>query len=224
MQQSRKLAVLAVSVALGGLIGAPMATAGDEDFSHNGRFTDFDREDNGERGWSEGDKVDFAFDLFDGRRRAGDGEGTCVITKLNREERDFAADCEGTMDLDDGGLNLKGDVTDEEFRDGAVVVDVVGGNGAYDGAGGTATFTSARGGKGKGKGGHRRGDGDADASSSGIAVPSGLLGGDKDGDDGAKDSDDGAEDSKDGKDRRGRGGHGRGHGGGRHFKVDVDLN
>jgi len=146
----RKLAIVVTSALLGGLVGAPSALAGeDDDFTLSGRFTEFDREDNGDRGWSEGDKVDFAFDLFDGRDDAGDGDGECVITELDRGERSFAADCDVTFDLEDGDtLDMEGEVTDEDFREGEVVLDVVGGSGAYDDASGQATFTG---------GGHRRG-------------------------------------------------------------------
>jgi hypothetical protein len=75
---------------------------------------------------------------------------TCVITELDRGERDFAADCDVTFDLEDGDtLDMEGEVTDEDFEEGEVVLDVVGGSGDYDGASGQATFSGA--------GGHRRG-------------------------------------------------------------------
>ena len=198
----RKLAIVVTSALLGGLVGAPSALAGeDDDFTLSGRFTEFDREDNGDRGWSEGDEVDFAFDLFDGRDDAGDGDGTCVITKFDRGERDFAADCDVTFDLEDGDtLNMEGEVTDEDFREGEVVLDVVGGSGAYDGASGTSTFTG---------GGHRRG-----GHSHGHGVAAMHAGGW--GDRGDKDH---GEDQDHAKGRR----SGHSHGGGRHFKVDVDL-
>ena len=195
----RKLAIVVTSALLGGLVGAPSALAGeDDDFTLSGRFTEFDREDNGDRGWSEGDEVDFAFDLFDGRDDAGDGDGTCVITEFDRGERDFAADCDVTFDLEDGDtLNMEGEVTDEDFHEGEVVLDVVGGSGAYDGASGQATFSG---------GGHRRG-----GHAHGHGVSAMHAGGR--GDRGDKDDHDHAESR--------RGGHG--HGGGRHFTVDVDL-
>lgn len=190
----RKLAIVVTSALLGGLVGAPSALAGeDDDFTLSGRFTEFDREDNGDRGWSEGDEVDFAFDLFDGRDDAGDGDGTCVITELDRGKRDFAADCDVTFDLEDGDtLDMEGEVTDEDFREGEVVLDVVGGSGDYDDASGKATFTGS---------GHRRG-----GHAHGHSVSAMNDKGDK-----------GDRDHRKGR----RGGHG--HGGGRHFKVDVDL-
>jgi hypothetical protein len=205
----RKLAVVVASALLGGLVGAPSAMAGDdEDFTLTGRFTEFDREDNGDRGWSEGDEVDFAFDLFDGRDDAGDGDGTCVITKLDRDDREFAADCDVTFDLEDGDtLDMEGEVTDDDFREGEVVLDVVGGSGDYDDASGKATFSGDRHGRRGGHShGHRMSTASADtwepAHAGGWRHGSDRRHGDKDG-------------------RKHRGGHG--HDGGRHFKVDVDL-
>ena len=201
----RKLAIVVASALLGGLVGAPSALAGeDDDFTLSGRFTEFDREDNGDRGWSEGDEVDFAFDLFDGRHDAGDGDGTCVITELDRRKRDFAADCEVTFDLEDGDkLDMEGEVTDEDFRKGKVVLDVVGGSGDYDDASGKATFTGGR--------GHRRGGHAHGHSVSAMHADGWSDRGDR--------GDHGKGDKDYGKGRRG----GHGHGGGRHFKVDVDL-
>lgn len=199
----RKLAIVVASALLGGLVGAPSALAGDdEDFTLSGRFTEFDREDNGKHGWSEGDEVDFAFDLFDGRHDAGDGDGTCVITEFDRHDHDFAADCEVTFDLEDGELEMEGEVTDDDFRDGKVVLDVVGGSGDYDDADGTATFTGRH---RDHRGGHAHGH-------SVSAMHAGGYG------------DRGDKGHRGDKDHRGGGHHrGHGHGGDRHFKVDIDL-
>ncbi len=207
----RKLAIVVTSALQGGLVGAPSALAGeDDDFTLSGRSTEFDREDNGDRGWSEGDKVDFAFDLFDGRDDAGDGDGECVITELDRGERSFAADCDVTFDLEDGDtLDMEGEVTDEDFREGEVVLDVVGGSGGYDNASGKATFTGAG---GHGRGGHAHGH-------SVSAMNAGWGDRGDRGDHGDRRGKDDSDKGDHGKGRRG----GHGHGGGRHFKVDVDL-
>lgn len=151
----RKLAVVVVSgVTLGGLTaGSPAAWAHEahseanhdgDDFTVFGRFTDFDRQDNGEEGWSEGDEVSFAYDLFQrGEGQVGDGDGTCVITQLDKDDHEFEADCDGAFDLDDGRLDLEGTVSDDDFRDGSIELDVVDGTGDYEDAAGTVTFSRA---------------------------------------------------------------------------------
>jgi hypothetical protein len=148
----RKLAVVVTSgIVLGGMtVGSPSAWAhghshgssGDGDFTVYGRFTDFDKQDNGEEGWSEDDVVTFAYDLFEkGAGRVGDGDGECTITELNKDEHDFSADCEGVFDLEDGELDLKGTITDEDFKSGEIELDVIGGDGDYRDADGTVTFS-----------------------------------------------------------------------------------
>ncbi|MGH8999174.1 MAG: allene oxide cyclase barrel-like domain-containing protein [Acidimicrobiia bacterium] len=144
----RKLAVIAVSAVLGGLVASPTALANhghdrdsDDNFTLTGNFTDFDAEDNGRRGWSEGDKIDFEFDLYDRRDFAGDGDGTCKVKDVDRDDHEFTADCDVTFDLDDGTLDMEGEVTERDFHRGRIKLDVVDGSGDYDDADGTATFS-----------------------------------------------------------------------------------
>jgi hypothetical protein len=118
---------------------------GDGDFTLFGRFTDFEKEDNGKEGWSEKDVVTFAYDLFDRGGRAGDGDGSCTITELDKDDHEFAADCEQVFDLEDGNLDLEGTITDEDFKAGEIVLDIVDGSGDYKDADGTVTFTKAEG-------------------------------------------------------------------------------
>lgn len=137
--------IVASALLLGGVVVAsPAAWAGsDDDFTLTGEFTDFDRKGHGHP--SEGDEFSFAFDLFetDGDD-AGDGDGTCELTELDRRHREFAADCEVVFELDHGDLEMEGEVTDEDFEEGKVVLDVVGGTGDYEDAEGKATFRPAR--------------------------------------------------------------------------------
>src|SRR5918996_1058970 len=112
-------ALVASGLLLGGVIVAsPAAWAnGLDDFELTGEFTDFDGDDNGRDGPSEGDTFDFKMDLFDeDGDEAGDGDGTCELTDVNREDREFTADCSATFNLDDGDLEMEGEVTDEDFR------------------------------------------------------------------------------------------------------------
>ncbi len=145
----RLTAVVAAGVLFGGvLVGSPAAWAhhsGDlDDFKLTGEFTDFDYDDNGKDGPSKGDVVTFAMDLTDeDGDEAGDGDGTCELTKVDREAREFTADCESVFHLDAGDLEMSGEVTDEDFRNGEVTQDIDGGTDDYDEASGTVTFTKA---------------------------------------------------------------------------------
>jgi hypothetical protein len=142
-------AVVAAGVLFGGvLVGSPAAWAhhsGDlDDFKLTGEFTDFDYDDNGKDGPSKGDVVTFAMDLTDeDGDEAGDGDGTCELTKVDREAHEFTADCESVFHLDAGDLEMSGEVTDEDFRNGEVTQDIDGGTDDYDEASGTVTFTKA---------------------------------------------------------------------------------
>lgn len=141
----RKLTGVVASVLLlgGVVVASPAAWAGsDDDFKLTGEFTDFDRDGHGRP--SEGDEFSFAFDLFDDDGDdAGDGDGTCELTDVDRRHREFTADCEVVFDLDDGKLQMEGEVTEEDFKRRKIVLDVVDGTGDYDGAEGKATFRSA---------------------------------------------------------------------------------
>ena len=143
----RKLAALVASgLLLGGVIVAsPAAWAhGLDDFELTGEFTDFEGDDNGRDGPSEGDTFDFKMDLFDeDGDEAGDGDGTCELTDVNRKDHEFTAECSATFNLDDGDLDMEGEVTDEDFRNREVVLDITGGSGDYGDADGTVTFTPA---------------------------------------------------------------------------------
>jgi hypothetical protein len=123
-----------------------------DDFKLTGEFTDFDFDDTGKEGPSEGDTVTFAMDLFDeDGDEAGDGDGTCELTEVDRSEHEFSADCESVFHLDDGDLEMDGEVTDEDFKNEEVTQDITGGSDDYDDASGTVTFTPA---DDDGEGGH----------------------------------------------------------------------
>jgi hypothetical protein len=136
-----------------------------DDFTVYGKFTDFDYDDNGKDGKSKGDVLTFAYDLYERGGQAGAGDGTCVITELDRADHDFAADCEQTFHLDGGTIDMEGTVTDEDFRNGEVVMDIVDGTGDYRDAGGTVTFTKA--GDHKENHGQKMGTNNADSSDRG---------------------------------------------------------
>jgi len=146
----RLTAVVASGILLGGVVmTSPAAWAhsgsnGLDDFKLAGEFTDFDFDDTGKDGPSKGDTVTFAMDLFDeDGDEAGDGDGTCELTDVNRGEHEFSADCESVFHLDDGDLEMEGEVTDEDFRNKEVTQDITGGTDDYDDADGTVTFTPA---------------------------------------------------------------------------------
>jgi hypothetical protein len=147
----RLTAVVASGLLLSGVVMAsPAAWAhqhesnGLDDFKLTGEFTDFDFDDTGEDGPSEGDTVTFAMDLVDeDGDEAGDGDGTCELTEVDRDAHEFTADCEGVFHLDDGDLEMEGEVTDEDFKNEEVTQDITGGTDAYEDAGGTVTFTPA---------------------------------------------------------------------------------
>ena len=145
----RLTAVVASGILLGGVVMASPAAWADhsnglDDFKLTGEFTDFDFDDTGKDGPSEGDTVTFAMDLFDeDGDEAGDGDGTCELTDVNRKEHEFSADCESVFHLDDGDLEMEGEVTDEDFRNKEVTQDITGGSDDYKKASGTVTFTPA---------------------------------------------------------------------------------
>lgn len=145
----RKLSAIVFSgVVIGGGFIVPSAASahsGDGDhFTLAADITNVDREDNGKSGPSKGDVYSFEYDLSDHHGDdAGTGDSTCELIKADRDKHEFEADCEGTLDLDDGKLELSGTVTDEDFKDGKLVFDVVDGTDDFEDAEGTATFTSA---------------------------------------------------------------------------------
>ncbi|MGH8989968.1 MAG: allene oxide cyclase barrel-like domain-containing protein [Acidimicrobiia bacterium] len=146
-------ALVASAVLFGGfIVASPAAWAnGLDDFELTGEFTDFESDDTGRDGPSEGDTFDFKMDLFDeDGDDAGEGDGTCELTDVNRRDREFTADCEAVFNLDDGDLEMEGEVTDEDFSNREVVLDITGGTDDYDDAEGTVTFTPADDHHGKG--------------------------------------------------------------------------
>jgi hypothetical protein len=147
----RKLAVVITTGLMlgGGFISAPSAFARhghDKHFSLIGRFTDFDRDDRGRDGPSEGDKYSFKFDLFDYDHDwddAGRGDGDCVLTEVDRHggrHGDFTAKCKVVLKLDDGDLKLEDKVDRGDFRDGEVTLRVVDGTDDYRDPDGDVTF------------------------------------------------------------------------------------
>jgi hypothetical protein len=159
----RLTAVVASGLLLGGVVMAsPAAWAhqhdsnGLDDFKLTGEFTDFEKDDTGKEGPSEGDTFTIAMDLTDEHGdEAGDGESTCELTEVDRQAREFTADCEGVFHLDDGDLEMDGEVTDEDFKNKEVTQDITGGTDDYEDAGGTVTFTPAD----EGDGGHHHAQG-----------------------------------------------------------------
>lgn len=160
----RLTAVVASGLLVGGfVVAAPGAWAdhgssggGNEDFDLTGEFTDFQKDDQGDEGPSEGDTFTVKMDLFDEHGdEAGDGEGTCEATKVDKEAHDFAADCEGVFHLDGGDLAHSGEITDEDFKNGEIVMDIDGdaSTGDFEGSSGTVTFSRPEG-HGHGDGGH----------------------------------------------------------------------
>ena len=148
----RKLTVLVTTGLLlgGSSIAAPAASAHHDhhkDFSLTGEFTDFEKQDHGEDGPSEGDRYLFDFDLFDEGHDAGNGDGDCVLTDVGSREdgrhRDFTAKCRVVLKLDDGDLKLAGKVTRGDFRDGEITLPIVDGTDQFDQADGEVTFKPA---------------------------------------------------------------------------------
>lgn len=161
----RKLiSVVATAFALGTLVGAPVASAAHDGDSLTlfGKITDFDKTDNGDEGMSEGDEISFAYDLYEDRHsEAGDGDGTCEVVEFDagdgegeghghdgysasnnhgHDDVSFEADCAAVFNTDDGGIDVEGTVTDSDFEDKKVELDIVGGSGDFDDAGGVAVI------------------------------------------------------------------------------------
>jgi hypothetical protein len=141
----RKVAVLVTTGLLlaGTSITSPAAWANGGnggDFTLTGEFTDFDTDDRGKEGFSEDDEFTFAFDLFDHDDEAGDGDGECKLTNVERRKREFDADCKVALNLDDGDIEAEDEVTSDDFRDGKVTLSITGGSGDYDDAEGDVTF------------------------------------------------------------------------------------
>lgn len=146
----RKLAAVVTStLVLGGLLGtAPAAWAdhGDlEDFTVYAKITDFEKEDNGKEGWSEGDEISFEADLYEDRHeRAGDADGMCEMLEVNKDDKEFEADCNVLFDLDDGELEVAGTIDEGDFEDHEITLPIKGGTGDYDAAEGDVTFEPLR--------------------------------------------------------------------------------
>ncbi len=153
----RLTAVVASGLLLGGvLVASPAAWAdhanGLEDFNLTGEFTDFEKDDTGKKGPSKGDTFTVTMDLFDeDGEEAGEGESTCEATHVDRDAHEFTADCEGVFRLADGKLKMSGEVTQDDFKNREIVLDIDGGTRDYKEAAGTVTFTPADDGKGHGR-------------------------------------------------------------------------
>jgi len=170
----RKLAAVVTSgIVLGALVvpGAAWGHGDFEDFTVYAKITDFDREDNGHEGFSEGDKITVTADLYDeSREQVGDSKGVCEVVEFDKEAEEFEADCKILLDLEDGKLKMAGTITHDDFVEHDVRLPIEGGTDEYDGAHGEATFERLRyhashdGGHGKdhgdGHGGHGHGHGD----------------------------------------------------------------
>lgn len=155
----RKFVVVFASVVLLGAMSAgPAAWAdhGEDDLTVFAKVTDVEKEDHGDEGPSEGDKLSLEADLFDEDwEDAGTSEAECVVTKFEGEAHDhemkaahagedhggekpahpdFAADCESGFDLEDGEIEAAGEITDEDFEDGSITLAITGGEGDFDDA------------------------------------------------------------------------------------------
>ena len=227
----RLTAVVASGLLVGGVVMASPAAWADhpnglDDFKLTGEITDFEGDDTGRDGPSEGDTFTIDMDLFDKHGDdAGDGEGTCKATHVDRQKREFTADCEGVFHLDDGDLEMEGEVTEDDFRDRRIVLDITGGTDDYEHADGTVTFTPA---DDHGKGGHRHAQGGYEAQHAGDhgdGGHGGHGGGDHDRGRGDHDRGRGDHDRGKGDHDRGRGDHdrGRGHHGNHRMDIDVDF-
>jgi hypothetical protein len=98
---------------------------------HTGGF----RVDNAPRGASAGDLLGFRESVRSGGERIGRDHGTCIAISRN------VADCAVTAELQDGRLILR---LVQDFRKPVNTGVVLGGTGAYGGAGGVATVRSVR--------------------------------------------------------------------------------
>ena len=157
----RLTAVVASGLLLGGFVLASPAAWADhgssnglEDFDLTGEITDAEKDDTGDKGPSEGDTFTVKMDLVDEHGdEAGDGEGTCEATEVDRDAHEFTADCEGVFHLDGDDLAMSGQITQDDFKDKEIVMDIDGdvSTGDYEGAAGTVTFTRA---EDHGDGGH----------------------------------------------------------------------
>lgn len=154
----RTLSALVVSsVVIGGGFAVPsVASAHGERADHftlTADITAVEHEDHGHEGPSKGDVYTFEYDLADhDGADAGTGASVCELVEVDRHDHEWKADCEGTLDLDGGQLELEGTVTDEDMDAGEAVLDVVGGTGDYEDAAGTATVAHL--GEHHGDGGH----------------------------------------------------------------------
>lgn len=127
-------AMFAVSTAA--VAPAGYANHDDEDLFLSGDITEVthDRDHNGR--WSEGDRLDFEFELFDVRdhhRFAADGDGECRVTDVENGELE-RADCDLEVDHVDGRLFLAGDIDNDDAFEGEQVInlDVVDGTRHFD--------------------------------------------------------------------------------------------
>lgn len=140
----RKLADVVASVLamVGTALGAPAAWAGHGDkLVVVAKLTDFEKKDHGKEGVSEGDELVFEYDLFDkSRKKVGDGAKACELTKVDRDEHEFEADCEALFELEDGDIETEGEVTHEDAKDGKIVLDITGGSGDFKDADGKAVI------------------------------------------------------------------------------------
>lgn len=154
----RNLAMLAAAALVLGTTGGVPAWA---DHAHDdlvvlATVTDFDKQDQGEEGPSEGDRFRYEADLTDeAGDDAGDSRGGCVLTDRNDhqgwhghmstmghgddQDADLVARCFAGFALDDGKLFIGGTAEREDFEDHSVTFPIKGGKGDYEDAQGEAT-------------------------------------------------------------------------------------
>jgi hypothetical protein len=139
----RRLAIAVVSVLTltSMVLGTPAAWADDDKLVVIAKLTDFEKKDHGKEGPSKGDEVIFEYDLFHkDHKKAGDGGGSCELTKVGRGEHDFEADCRALFDFEDGKIKTEGEVTGKDIDDGKVVLGITSGTGDFDDAEGKAVI------------------------------------------------------------------------------------
>ena len=147
----RKFRVTVASTVLLGTVALAAPALAGHDLRVWGVVTDFDRQDNGEEGFGEGDVIRMRADLFDeDGDEAGRSRSACEVTEYDRgevhghdshkrhhENIDFAADCWAGFKLDDGAILTAGEITEEDFDDGVFTLAIKDGTGEYEDAEGT---------------------------------------------------------------------------------------
>jgi hypothetical protein len=132
---------MAVALLAGSFTLTSADAARDDSFRVTAVSYQFREVDAKPKGESIGDYFVFSDNLFKHKRRIGQLDGQCTVTRLDRKANSFTQQCLVTATLPRGHLTVQGVITFTDPEQDTFTLAVTGGTGAYAGAGGEVHVT-----------------------------------------------------------------------------------